>query len=86
MPVRGPRDIQQETVQGYGAAEGIANYSRLKKDQLVELVKKSLADAEDEIKVQDKRVALGGVFGTVTTEPMKQHDVETFMQVSRGTI
>ena len=31
-------------------------------------------------------MALGGVFGTVTTEPMKQHDVETFMQVSRGTI
>ena len=40
---------------------GITNFSRLKKDQLVEKVKQNIEEAADQIEVEDKREALGGV-------------------------
>lgn len=44
------------------------------------------APVEEEIRVVDRRDALKGVFGTVRIEPLQQHDLETFFQVSRSTI
>lgn len=41
---------------------------------------------EDEIHVTDRREVLGGVFGTVIIEPIQQHDLLLFFQVSRNTI
>ena len=65
---------------------GITNFSRLKKDQLVEKVKQNIEEAADQIEVEDKREALGGVFGTVIIKPKTQQDVETFIKVSWGKI
>ncbi|VDI33807.1 Hypothetical predicted protein [Mytilus galloprovincialis] len=67
---------------------GITNYSRLARAALTELVKRDIENApvENEIESFDRRDALKGVFGTVVIKPLKQHDLETFFQISRGTI
>ena len=61
-------------------SRGITNYSRLGRAALSEVVKKDIENTpvEEEIKIIDRREALGGVFGTVIIEPLQQHDLETF--------
>ncbi|VDI42200.1 Hypothetical predicted protein [Mytilus galloprovincialis] len=67
---------------------GLTKYSHLKRDDLIHLVEEDIKNApvEDEIKVTDRRQALNDVFGTVVIEPAKQHDVTTFLKVSRSTV
>lgn len=67
---------------------GITKYSRLGKDALTALVKKNIKNdpVEDEIKVVNQHDALKGVFGTVKINPLQQHDLEMFFQISRSTI
>ncbi|VDI43458.1 Hypothetical predicted protein [Mytilus galloprovincialis] len=67
---------------------GITNYSRLGRADLTELVKKNIENAhvKEEIKIVDRRDALKGVFGTITIEPLRQHDMLTFFDVSQSTI
>ncbi|VDI35302.1 Hypothetical predicted protein [Mytilus galloprovincialis] len=66
----------------------ITNYSRLGRADLTELVKKNIENArvKEEIKIVDRRDASKGVFGTITIEPLKQHDMLTFFDVSQSTI
>ena len=63
-------------------------YFRLERAALTDLVKRDIENApvEEEIRVVDRRDALKGVFSTVRIEPLQQHDLETFFQVSRRTI
>ena len=67
---------------------GLTKYSQLKRDDLAHLIEEDIKNApvEDEIKVIDGRKALNGVFGTVVIEPVKQHDVTTFLKVSKSTV
>lgn len=65
---------------------GITNFSRLKKDQLAEKVKQSIEETADQIEIEDKREAVGGIFGTVDIKPKTQLDVETFIRLSWGKI
>ena len=67
---------------------GLTKDSRLKRENLLQQVEESIRSAplEDEIKITDIRKALNGVSGTVLIEPLKPHDVTTFLKVSRSTI
>ncbi|CAG2250082.1 unnamed protein product [Mytilus edulis] len=78
------RKYSLEAAQGDSKAQGITNFSRLKKDQLAEKVKQSIEEAADQIEIADKREAVGGIFGTVDIKPKTQLDVETFIRLSWG--
>ncbi|CAG2228147.1 unnamed protein product [Mytilus edulis] len=80
--------LSKKQLKALAKNRGLTKYSQLKRDDLNHLVEEDIKNApvEDEINVTDRRQALNGVFGTVVIEPAKQHDVATFLKVSRSTV